>query len=95
MLTLFVKTGCPYCAAVFHSLDELKLERTEKNVSDPAVAAELISLGGKRQVPYLVDSDKGVQMYESADIVAYLHKTYGKAEDFKQDAHSGQGYSEF
>ncbi|MEK7505622.1 MAG: glutathione S-transferase N-terminal domain-containing protein, partial [Patescibacteria group bacterium] len=84
-----------YCAAVLHSLDELKLERVEKNISDPAVVEELVSLGGKRQVPYLVDSDKGVQMYESADIAAYLHKTYGNSEDPKENVADSQGHTEF
>jgi glutathione S-transferase len=32
---------------------------------------------GMVQVPYLVDPNTGVAMYESADIVKYLDKTYG------------------
>lgn len=32
---------------------------------------------GKVQVPYLVDPNTGVAMYQSADIVKYLDKTYG------------------
>ena len=32
---------------------------------------------GKVQVPYLIDPNTGTEMYESADIVAYLEKTYG------------------
>lgn len=32
---------------------------------------------GRVQVPYLVDENTGVAMYESADILAYLDKTYG------------------
>jgi glutathione S-transferase len=32
---------------------------------------------GQVQVPYLVDDNTGVAMYESADILAYLDKTYG------------------
>ncbi|GEM_PF-2836265 len=44
----------------------------EVPTTDDAVAAELIAKGDKRQVPYLVDSDHGVEMYESDDIVEYL-----------------------
>ena len=33
-------------------------------------------LGGKTQVPFLVDPEKGVQMYESSDIIAYLDENY-------------------
>lgn len=40
-------------------------------------AAELQALGGKMQVPYLVDPNAGVAMYESADIIDHLFDTYG------------------
>ena len=77
MLTLYVKTGCPYCHVVFGAAKELGISFEEKNIADDAVAAELAARGGKRQVPYLVDSDRDVEMYESADIVVYLRKHYG------------------
>ena len=32
---------------------------------------------GKMQVPYLVDPNAGTEMFESADILAYLEETYG------------------
>lgn len=79
MLTLYVKTGCPFCAKALAALDELKLAAEQKNIADDAVAAELTLRGGKRQVPYLVDSETGTEMYESDDIVAYLRKTRGAA----------------
>ena len=77
MLTLYVKTGCPYCHVVFDVAKELGITFELKNIADDAVAAELIERGGKRQVPYLVDTERGVEMYESADIVVYLRKHYG------------------
>lgn len=77
MLTLYVKTGCPYCAIVLHALDELDVPFEEKNIADEDVAAELVERGGKRQVPYLVDAERGVEMYESADIVEYLEGRSG------------------
>ncbi len=36
----------------------------------------LEKLGGKQQVPFLLDVDKGVSMYESDEIISYLKKTY-------------------
>ncbi|MEK7515308.1 MAG: hypothetical protein AAB555_00010 [Patescibacteria group bacterium] len=33
---------------------------------------------GWRQVPYLVDADRNVEMYESADIDAYLRREHYK-----------------
>lgn len=77
-LTLYVKTGCPYCAAAIHKLEELGLKWDEKNVSDPSVVEELIKRGGKKQEPYLVDSATGIEMYESDNIIEYLEDTYGK-----------------
>ncbi len=77
MLTLFVKTGCPYCAKVLAVAEELGLTIEEKDIADDAVAEELIAHGGKRQVPYLIDSDRDVAIYESDDIVGYLREHYG------------------
>lgn len=48
------------------------MEFTLKNIADEGVADELIARGGKRMVPYLVDEETGVEMYESDDIVDYL-----------------------
>lgn len=79
MLTLYVKTGCPYCAKVLAAGEELGIDFDLKNSIDPTVVEELIARGGKRQFPYLVDSENGTEMYESDDIVEYLHQHYGKA----------------
>lgn len=80
MLTLYVKTGCPYCARVLEVVKILGVSIEEKNIKNPAIAEELIRRGGKRQVPYLVDSERGVEMYESEDIAEYLCREYGKGD---------------
>lgn len=80
MLTLYVKTGCPFCEMVLTKVAELSLEIEEKNIADDAVVAELVERGGKRQVPYLVDSKRDVEMYESGDIVEYLEQQYSTKE---------------
>ena len=78
MLTLYVKTGCPYCIKVLNTGKELEIEFEERNIKDDAVANDLIKRGGKRQVPYLVDSEREIEMYESADIDVYLSEHYKK-----------------
>jgi glutaredoxin len=78
MLTLYVKTGCPFCHKVLDAGAELGISFEEKNIVDDAVVADLIARGGKRQVPYLVDGDRGIEMYESDDIVSYLRTNYPK-----------------
>jgi glutathione S-transferase len=57
---------------VLQVVEAKQLEVTTKDITDPAVADELIEHGGKRQVPYLIDSERGTAMYESGDIIAYL-----------------------
>ena len=76
MLTLYERPTCPYCHKVFRAADSLGLALNKLDIGDPAVAAELIQRGGKRQVPYLVDNERGVEMYESEDIVKYLMQNY-------------------
>ena len=80
MLTLYVKTGCQYCAKVLAAGEELGLEFNMKNVSDEAIETELVARGGKLQMPYLVDGQTGVEMYESDDIIAYLTEKVSKGE---------------
>lgn len=76
-LTLFIKTGCPWCKRVLDFAAEHRLTFTTlKEKHEPGVLDELLSRGGKSQFPYLVDETNGVEMYESADIVDYLKKLY-------------------
>ena len=37
-----------------------------------------VKRSGRMMVPYLVDPNTGTEMFESADIVAYLDRTYAK-----------------
>jgi glutaredoxin len=76
MPTLYVKTGCPFCAKALKTGEDLGITFDEKNIADDAVAEELISRGGKRQVPYLVNDEDGTEMYESDDIIEYLTQKY-------------------
>ncbi len=78
MLNLYVKTGCPYCKRVLEANETIKAPLTLLNISeDSALKAELIEKGGIAQAPYLEDTDRGVSMYESLDIIDYLSKEYG------------------
>lgn len=79
MLTLYYKPTCPFCRRVLAVVDRMQLSVELMDADDGAVAAELMARAGKIQVPYLVDSEKNVEMFESDDIVAYLQTTYGKS----------------
>ena len=76
MLTLYVKTGCPYCAKVLQAGEELGIEFSLRNIAEDGARAMLAARGGKVQVPYLVDEERGKELYESDAIVAYLHETF-------------------
>ncbi len=72
MLELFILENCPYCRKVMDFMDEHKVNYRKIDIKDKASEDSLIQLGGKRQVPFLVDSDRNIQMYESADIIEYV-----------------------
>ena len=72
MISLFILPTCPYCRKVLNYLDTTDLKYNILNIDEKANYDEMMRLGGKRQVPFLVDKDRSVQMYESSDIVEYL-----------------------
>ena len=79
MLILYSKSGCPFCADVQNFLEDRGIEYEERDVyENEAWMDELLELGGKRQMPYLVDTERGVSMYESQDIITYVADTYGE-----------------
>lgn len=75
MLTLYYKPSCPFCQRVLQMAENLKVELELKDVSeDESALAELLELGGQKQVPFLVDAEKGVSMYESSDIIEHMRE---------------------
>lgn len=77
-LILYNFEASPYCRKVREALCELDLEHLVHNVGKRGRRrSDLIALGGKMRVPFLVDPNTETQMYESDDIVDYLHQTYG------------------
>ncbi|MEM9696464.1 MAG: glutathione S-transferase N-terminal domain-containing protein [Myxococcota bacterium] len=77
-LELYEFESCPFCRKVREAMSELDLvyvSRTSGRGS--AKREELVRRGGKAQFPYLVDPNAGIEMYESEDIIDYLHRRYG------------------
>ena len=72
MLELFVLETCPYCKKVIDFLDKENMKYRKIDITNKESEDSLIQIGGKRQVPFLVDSERNIQMYESDDIVEYL-----------------------
>ena len=67
----------PFCRLVRETLSSLEIPYLLHNVAknSPSRAA-FVGRSGKMMVPYLVDPNTNVAMFESSDIIAYLHKTY-------------------
>jgi glutathione S-transferase len=67
----------PYCRLAREALCELEIPHVLHNVGKrSANRKDFVSRSGKMMVPYLVDDNTGKAMFESADIVRYLHSTY-------------------
>jgi len=78
-LELYSFEASPFCRLVRETLCELELPYWLHNVAkgSPRRAA-FVERAGKMQVPYLVDPNQSIEMFESADIVDYLNATYAR-----------------
>lgn len=72
MIELFMLDYCGYCKKVIAFLEENDIPYKKIDISDKTNEESLIRIGGKRQVPFIVDKDNGIEMYESNDIIEYL-----------------------
>ncbi|NNL67263.1 MAG: glutathione S-transferase, partial [Myxococcales bacterium] len=78
-LELWSFEASPFCRIVREALCTLELPYHLHNVAKgSAKRAAFEQRAGKMMVPYLVDPNTGVEMFESADIVAYLEETYAR-----------------
>ncbi|PNW81816.1 hypothetical protein CHLRE_06g261500v5 [Chlamydomonas reinhardtii] len=82
-LELYEFEGCPFCKKVREAICTLDLDVMVYPCpkDGPTWREKAISLGGKKQFPYLVDPNTGAAMYESDDIIAYLFKEYGNGSE--------------
>jgi glutathione S-transferase len=78
-LELWSMEGSPFCRLVRETLCELEIAYVLHNVGVGSRHREsFVARSGKMMVPYLADPNTGKEMFESADIVAYLNATYGR-----------------
>lgn len=77
LLELYSYEGSPFCRIAREALCELELPHRLRNVPRQSPdRGPFVSRSGKMQVPYLVDPNNGVRMFESAAIRSYLYETY-------------------
>jgi glutathione S-transferase len=80
-ITLYRLQACPFCERVVRTLDEYDLDYASRFVEPMHSDRDVVKrVSGKRTVPAIVDERTGVTMSESANIVEYLHNTYGNGE---------------
>lgn len=79
-LVLYEFEACPFCRRVREAITRLDLEVLVRPCPKDGqrYREEVRELGGREQFPFLIDPNTGAQMYESAEIVAYLHREYGQ-----------------
>jgi len=76
-LELWSFEASPYCRIVRERLCMLELPYVLHNVAKGSPGRDaFVKRAGKMMVPYLVDPNTKTAMFESADIVAYLDRTY-------------------
>ena len=77
-ITLYRLQACPFCERVVRKLQEYDLDYQSRFVEPMHSDRNVVKrISGKRTVPAIVDENTGVTMSESANIVAYLERTYG------------------
>lgn len=76
MINLFYLSTCPYCKKVIDFLDDNNIEYKLLDINEHENFNKLLKIGKKRQVPFIIDTNTGNVMYESADIIEYLTKEY-------------------
>ncbi len=84
-LVLYEYEASPFCRKVREACSTLGLRVTMMPCpgARAGFAKALEDAGGKMVVPYLVDPNRDVAMYESDDIIDYLYDTYGPGREAK------------
>jgi glutathione S-transferase len=78
-LELYSYEASPFSRLVRECLSSLELRYRLHNVARGSAGREaFVERSGRMMVPYLVDPNTGVEMFESADIVRYLEDTYAR-----------------
>jgi glutathione S-transferase len=76
-MTLYRLEGCPYCELVVDRIEELDIDYESVWVEGlHSRRNEVKRISGQRQVPVVVDEDRGITMAESDRILEYLDQSY-------------------
>lgn len=83
MLELYQAEDCPFCEGVREKLMELGVSYVTHNprtaggtTRNKQTLEEMESIGGQDQIPFLLDRQYGVELYESDAIIEHLEAEY-------------------
>lgn len=86
MIELYQAGSCPYCERVRAKFTEVGVSSIAHNprtangdVRNTQTHTELLEIGGKGQIPFIVDTNREETLYESNDTCTYLERHYGRA----------------
>jgi len=76
-IEVFEFESCPFCRRLRETLSEFDLNYVSRTSAKGSAKRDILrARGGKAQFPYMIDPNTGTEMYESEDIIDYLHATY-------------------
>jgi len=82
MIQIYLAERCPFCVKVRIYMEQVGVPYVLKPVvlgsASSDIKEELKRIGGKAQVPFLVDPERNIKMYESDDIIAYVEEHYAQ-----------------
>jgi len=77
LLELYAYEASPFCRLVRERLSSYEIAYRLHNVARGSARREaFVARSGRMQVPFLVDPNAGVSLFESAEIVRHLERTY-------------------
>ncbi len=72
-ITIYVKTGCPWCKGALDFLTSHNMVYTEKNVTEnPQFMEEMVSISGQRKAPTLVIDGEVLPDYSADELEVYF-----------------------
>eukprot|EP00322_Chrysochromulina_rotalis_P006539 CAMPEP_0115856952 /NCGR_PEP_ID=MMETSP0287-20121206/15322_1 /TAXON_ID=412157 /ORGANISM="Chrysochromulina rotalis, Strain UIO044" /LENGTH=283 /DNA_ID=CAMNT_0003311151 /DNA_START=59 /DNA_END=910 /DNA_ORIENTATION=- len=82
-LVLYEYEGSPFCRKVREAalLLDIPIECRPCPGARTGFASDLAERTGRMTVPYLIDPNSGVEMFESEDIIEYMLDSYGPSRD--------------
>lgn len=74
MLELYYSESCPYCRKVINFFTENNIEYEPKDINERENFERLMEMGKISQIPFLIDTDNDVMLYESDKIIDYAER---------------------